>query len=66
MTYTTQQLIKALQDDYRYRCLEHPDEDDMSPEEYANFLDGHSYEELVELIEEDGEQTLEEFMYQWL
>ena len=63
MDYTTEQLTDALVNEWRLLCLEEYDEDDASPEEYRESLEGYSYEQLVE--EMIGEKELETFMEQY-
>ena len=68
-TVSREQLIKALLAEWVWICKEdaqyhEPDPDD-SPEEHLEFLNGCSYESLVEQALEDGVFTLEEFIHNW-
>ena len=60
MDYTKEQLINALVNEWRLLCLEEYDEDDDTPEEHRESLEGYSYQELIEEIDADYE--LETFM----
>ena len=63
MVYTREQLIDALSNEWRLLCLEEYDEDDDTPEEHREKLEGYSYQELIEEIEDDYE--LKAFMEQY-
>ena len=47
MTYTRDQLITAISNEYSYLCAESPDDDDMTRTEYLDFLHDLSDAELV-------------------
>ena len=66
MTYTKDQLIEALYNEYVFLC--HDDFDpvnDATPEEYLEMLKEMSYDELVEETQTDEEYHIEEFMGAW-
>ena len=63
MTYTKEQLIDALYNEYLF--VIHDDYDpnvDATPEEYLEMLKEMSYDELVEETSTDDIFTLDEFM----
>jgi hypothetical protein len=62
MKFTTTQLINALQNEYDFLAHEGLEEGDMTPEEYAEYLKGLSYQQLVEEAATDEHFTLEEFV----
>ena len=63
MTYTKDQLIEALYNEYVYLCHDDFDPDnDATPEEYLEMLKEMSYDELVEETQTDEEFTLDEFV----
>ena len=67
MTYTKEQLVKALQDEWEFLCREdyNPDEDGTM-EEHLEWLKGLTYEQLVEETGTDEEiYSLDEFMSNW-
>ena len=47
MTYTREQLISALSNEYAYLCAESPDDDDMTRAEYLDFL--HDLSQMLSL-----------------
>jgi hypothetical protein len=62
MTYTRDQLIEALYNEYVFLCHDDFDPDnDATPEEYLEMLKEMSYDELVEETSDD----IEEFMEAW-
>jgi L-ascorbate metabolism protein UlaG (beta-lactamase superfamily) len=66
MTYTKDQLIEALYNEYVYLCHDDFDPDnDATPEEYLEMLKEMSCDELVEETQTDEEYHLEEFMEAW-
>ena len=66
MTYTKDQLIEALYNEYVYLCHDDFDPDeDPTPEEYLEMLKEMSYDELVEETQTDEEFHIEEFMEAW-
>jgi len=71
MNYTKEQLIEALQKEYEYLCLnhpeEHPDYEEVSLEEHLKYLGTLSLQELKDSTEdEDDSYTLDEYMNKWL
>ena len=64
MSYTRQQLIDALQ--YEYILLTHDDidDDDMSPDEYQNYLNSLSVEQLIDetCIDFDDDYTIVDYI----
>ena len=67
MTYTRDQLIKALQHEYDYLIHDSYDPDvDLTPEDHLDWLKSMSYDELVEETSTDGIFTLDEFMHNHL
>ena len=66
MTYSKDQLIDALQNEYEYLCHDDFDpENDQTTEEYREELQNYSYEELVEETTTGEGYTLKEFMENW-
>ena len=66
MSYTKEQLIEALYQDYLFLCHDDFDPDeDPTPEEYLEMLKGMDYDELVEETSTDEYYTLNEFMETW-
>ena len=66
MTYTKDQLIEALYNEYVFLCHDDFDPDnDATPEEYLEMLKEMSYDELVEETQTDEEYHIEEFMEAW-
>jgi hypothetical protein len=75
--YTREQLIKALDQEYRDLSLAAPDDDHDSVEDYLEWLQGLTLEELQEEIidsvegdnsylDENNQITLDDFMARWL
>ena len=63
MTYTKEQLIDALCNEYEYLIHDDYDPDkDPTPEEYRAHLEYLTVEELIDESNVDSEYTLEEFM----
>ena len=66
MSYTKEQLIEALYQEYLFLCHDDFDPDeDPTPEEYLEMLKGMDYAELVEETSTDEYYTLNEFMETW-
>jgi hypothetical protein len=66
MSYTKEQLIEALYQEYLFLCHDDFDPDeDPTPEEYLEMLKGMDYDELVEETSTDEYYTLNEFMETW-
>ena len=66
MTYTRDQLIEALYNEYVFLCHDDFDPDnDATPEEYLEMLKEMRYDELVEETQTDEEYHIEEFMEAW-
>lgn len=66
MNYSREQLINALVAEWEYLC--HDDFDpgvDLTPEEYLEFIEPLSYEELVLETGTDQEYTLDDYMNHW-
>ena len=75
--YTREQLIEALDQEYRDLSLAAPDGDHDSVEDYLEWLQGLTLEELQEEItdsvegdnsylDENNQITLDDFMTRWL
>lgn len=62
MTYTTQQIIDALVNEWIYLCHDDPEPDDQTPEEYRKDLEEYTYDELIEETSTDEHFTLDEYM----
>ena len=62
MTYTTQQIIDALVNEWIYLCHDDPEPDDQTPEEYRKDLEEYTYNELIEETSTDEHFTLDEYM----
>lgn len=63
MTYTNEQLIKALYNEYVFLCHDDFDPDeDIDPEDYLEMIKTFSYDELVSETGTDDTLTLQEFM----
>jgi hypothetical protein len=66
MTYTKDQLIEALYNEYMFLCHDDFDPDeDATPEEYLEMLKEMSYDELVEEANVDDDFNLDEYMKAW-
>lgn len=66
MTYTKDQLIEALYNEYTFLCHDDFDPDeDATPEEYLEMLKEMSYDELVEEANVDDDFNLDEYMKAW-
>ena len=66
MSYTKEQLIEALYQEYLFLCHDDFDPDeDPTPEEYLEMLKEMDYDELVEETSTDEEFSLNEFMETW-
>lgn len=66
MNYTKEQLIDALHCEYVSLCHDDFDpEQDMTPEEYLDLLNGFTYDELIEETSTDEEYTIDEYMNTW-
>jgi len=66
MSYTKEQLIEALYQEYLFLCHDDFDPDeDPTPEEYLEMLKEMDYDELVEETSTDEYYTLNEFMETW-
>ena len=59
MTYTREQLISALVNEYTYLCHDSYDPDDMTVDEFINYL--HTLSD-SELIDESGTDDVDEFI----
>ena len=63
MTYTREQLINALQNEYEYLIHDDYDPDtDMSPSEHLDYLNSLNVEQLIDATDCDAEYTLDMFM----
>ena len=63
MTYTKEQLIDALYNEYEYLIHDDFDPDeDLSPPQYLDMLKEMNYDELVEETQTDANLTLNEYM----
>ena len=63
--YTRQQLIDALVAEYDYLCHDDYDPDvDMSPDEYQNYLNSLSVEQLIDetCIDFDDDYTIVDYI----
>ena len=66
MTYTNEQLIEALYNEYVWLCHDDYDPDvDASPEDYLEGLKEMTYDELVEETCTDETYHLSEFIEAW-
>ena len=66
MSYTKEQLIRALYNEYVFLCHDDFDPDvDASPEEYLEMLKEMSEEDLVEETSTDANYTLSEYLETW-
>jgi len=66
MSYTKEQLIEALYQEYLFLCHDDFDPDeDPTPEEYLEMLKEMEYDELIEETSTDEEFSLNEFMETW-
>ena len=66
MTYTKEQLIEALYNEYLFLIHDDFDGDlDATPEEYLEMLKEMSYDELVEETGTDEIFSMDEFMSAW-
>jgi len=66
MTYTREQLINALVNEYDYLCHDDFDPDvDLTTEEYRLKIECYSDDELVEETQTDDFFTLDLFMRAW-
>ena len=63
MTYTRDQLISALANEWEYLCHESPEDDDMSASDYLNYLNCLSDSELIEETDTGDGYTLDEYMF---
>ena len=63
MTYTRDQLINALQNEYEYLIHDDYDPDtDMSASEHLDYLNSLNVEQLIDATDCDAEYTLDMFM----
>jgi hypothetical protein len=63
MTYTREQLINALQNEYEYLIHDDYDPDtDMSASEHLDYLNSLNVEQLIDATDCDAEYTLDMFM----
>ncbi len=66
MSYTKEQLIRALYNEYVFLCHDDFDPDvDASPEEYLEMLKEMSEQDLVEETSTDANYTLSEYLETW-
>ena len=66
MTYTKEQLIEALVNEYEFLCHDDFDADsDISPEEYRFLLGDLSIDELIEETSTDENYSLKEYLEHW-
>ena len=66
MSFTKEQLIEALFNEYVWLCHDDYDPDvDIAPECYLTMLNDMTYDELVEETQTDGEFTLIDFVEAW-
>jgi len=70
MQYTRQQLIDALNQEYVMLTHDSYDPDDMSPDEYQNYLNSLSIEQLIDetCVDFDDDYTLDDYiqLHSWL
>ena len=66
MTYSKDQIVDALQNEYEYLCHDDFDpETDMSMEHHLEWLKTLSIHELIAETETNEEFTLDDFMYRY-
>ena len=66
MTYTKEQLVEALYNEYVWLCHDDYDPDvDVSPEDYLEGLKEMTYDELVDETCTDETYHLSEFVEAW-
>lgn len=67
MQYTRQQLISALHNEYQNLCHDDPynpeDPYDMTPDEYHNYLNTLSVQQLIDWTDTGEGYTLDEYMF---
>ena len=66
MTHTRQHLITALSHEYDFLCHDSYDPDDMTAEQYLEYLHTLSDAELVAETCTDDELTIDEYITNWL
>ena len=65
MKYTRSDIINALVNEWDYLCLEEPDEQDLTSEEYRESLQDLTLEELIEEADIDPDEfpsSIEDYM----
>jgi len=66
MTYTREQLINALVNEYKYLCHDDFDPDlDLTTEEYKLKIECYSDEDLIDETAVDEHFTIQQFMETW-
>ncbi len=66
MTYSKDQLIEALYNEYVHLCHDDFDPDvDIPPEDYRSLLRDLTIDKLIEETSTDKDYTLEEYMGVW-
>jgi hypothetical protein len=66
MTYTREQLINALVNEYEYLCHDDFDPDvDLTTEEYKLKIECYSDEDLINETAVDDHFTIQQFMETW-
>ena len=67
MTYTRDQIINALQNEYEFLCHDDYDPDvDMTPAEHLTYLQSLSLDDLIAETSTDDIFTLDEFIHNHL
>ena len=66
MTHDRQHLISALSHEYDFLCHDSYDPDDMTAEQYLEYLHTLSDDELVAETCTDDELTIDEYITHWL
>lgn len=66
--YTKEQLIDALVNEWHYLCVDYPDDDDMTDEEYRKDLEAMSYEGVLTYVVNTADSediTIDEYIESW-
>ncbi len=66
MTHERQHLISALSHEYDFLCHDSYDPDDMTSEQYLEYLHTLSNDELITESSTDDTYTLDEYITHWL
>jgi hypothetical protein len=62
MNYTKKQLINALMAEYEDLCHDEPEDDDMTLEEFQEYLEEMTIDELIDETDTDEDYTLDQFL----